>query len=642
MNKSKLLFISSILLLALASCRPVYRPSSEEPSSVSPSSQGSSGAISSYSYKPDPYHSRTSSSYSPSSYSPSSYAPSSQAPSSIAPSSQAPSSQAPSSQVPSSQVPSSQAPSSQVPSSQAPSSTAPSSVEPSSVTPSSSTPSSQVPSSSTPSSQVPSSSAPSSQIPSSQVPSSITPSSLVPSSQVPSSQAPSSSGGSSSSEGPHEHDYKFVEFISNPNYLTYRKGYNHYECSCGATKDEEVYYTKYEMCDLMNEYIANKSYFDLFEVKEELRSASNPFPVVDDLTDTEYFGYDTSLNKVAVFSNDNVVYPSGATYSNFVSFREITANSYSKVKDAITTISSGSKSYSGIKLTANINISSVNSVINLVGKYPIHLDLDGHTIANKLDTGPAIKLTKYGGTLATVAITNGTITTKEITGDDMTMTPTCITNYDSNKLRISNMNLINKASRGYPYIDSTSATGAMNVKLNNNTFTSSIVALNVQIGNYVIEHNTFTGASVFSGGTSVVKNNTFDATLVQKGAPNEATELVDCLTLYNYAYELYVTLGLDKYLTSSTDAVLIYDRRSTKSTFSSPNVSLDYNVLKCKLGDDGLPYGYGIRYMDLNLDPNKPESNEDGIVIGNHNTFSYLLGGNPFNNPGGYIFYHHN
>ena len=638
MNKSKLLFISSILLLALASCRPVYRPTSEEPSSVSPSSQGSSGAISSYSYKPDPYHSRTSSSYVPSSSTPSS-----QRPSSSTPSSQIPSSSTPSSQAPSSQTPSSQAPSSQTPSSQAPSSQAPSSQAPSSQAPSSQAPSSQVPSSSTPSSQVPSSSAPSSQAPSSQVPSSVTPSSLVPSSQVPSSQAPSSSGGSSSSsEGPHEHDYKFVEFISNPNYLTYRKGYNHYECSCGATKDEEVYYTKYEMCDLMNEYIANKSYFDLFEVKEELRGASNPFPVVDDLTDTEYFGYDTSLNKVAVFNNDNVVYPSGATYSNFVSFREITANSYSKVKDAITTISSGSKSYSGIKLTANINISSVSSVINLVGKYPIHLDLDGHTITNKLDTGPAIKLTKYGGSLATVAITNGTITTKEISGDDMTKSPTCITNYDSNSLRISNMNLINNAQRGYPYIDSTSATGAMNVKLNNNTFTSAIVALNVQKGNYIIEHNTFTGASVFNGGNSVVRNNTFDATNVQKGQDNEATELVDCLSLYNAAYNLYVTLGLDKYLTSSTDAVLIFDRRSTQSTFTSPNVSLDYNILKCKLGSNNAPFGYGIRYMDLNLDPNKPDHNEDGVVIGNHNTYSYLQGGNPLNNPGGYIFYHHN
>ena len=141
----------------------------------------------------------------------------------------------------------------------------------------------------------------------------------------------SESGGSSSSSetppgpgpGPepsHTHDFSDgPHFETNVDYMTYRKGYNIYKCTypgCEETTQEEVKFTKAEMLDLMNAFIDGKTYYDIFEAKQDL--IDNNYPIVDALSATEYFGYDLTNNRVALSTDTSV--------TNFVSYREKVVN----------------------------------------------------------------------------------------------------------------------------------------------------------------------------------------------------------------------------------------------------------------------------------------------------------------------------
>jgi len=447
------------------------------------------------------------------------------------------------------------------------------------------------------------------------------------------SESESSSSSESSSEEPgHNHQYPSTPtvFIDDPDYMQYIKGYNEYHCTypgCTEVKQETVYYTKVEMLELMNSFIDGKSYFDLFEVKQDL--INNNYPIVDALTETNYFGYDLDNNCVALSSDTSV--------SRFVSFREKVVNNIDEFDIARADIDADATSYSSIKLVADID---VNHTIAINSQNPLEINLNGHTLDNLMNNEPAIKISKGNATKPIVAIKNGTIQTKELTGFDMNKSPSCISLIDADKVRISNTTLNNCAERGYAYIDFANKATNASVKINNSTISSKIVAICIQTNTNNIKDNNINGVVVINGGTSTFTGNSVDATNVQKGLDQEANRLITCPELYEKCHDVYVTENRNTYMLTSTDAILIYDRRSASSTYANPEVTITNNTLKCKVGSDNTPYGYAVRYMDLDFDPNLSDNSVDlGLITVENNTCTYCSSSEPLNQAGGYIYW---
>ena len=90
--------------------------------------------------------------------------------------------------------------------------------------------------------------------------------------------------------------------------------------------------------------------------------------------------------------------------------------------------------------------------------------------------------------------------------------------------------------------------------------------------------------------------------------------------------------GKEYYMFTSTDAITILDRRSENSVYSLPAVYIHDNTLTCVASASGTPYGYGVRYIDLNLDPNKSENAFDAhlIEIGDQKTSAEDTNGNTY------------
>lgn len=447
------------------------------------------------------------------------------------------------------------------------------------------------------------------------------------------SESSSSSEGSSEEPG-HNHHYPSTPtaFIDDPDYMSYVKGYNEYHCTypgCTEVKQETVYYTKAEMLELMNSFINEKSYFDLFEVKQDL--IDNNYPIVDALTETNYFGYDLDNNRVAL-SSENV--------ANFISFKEKEVSTLSELVSEISNIDADASLYSSIKLLNNID---VNQVISVNSAHPIEINLNNKIISNLMDNEPAIKVSKGNATKPVVAIKNGTIQTKEISGFNLDKSPACISLIDANSLRVTKVTLSNRAERGYAYIDFVNKSTNALVKINNSTINSKIVAICIQTNTNNIKDNNINGVVVINGGTSTFTGNTIDATNVQKGLDQEANRLITCPELYEKCHDVYVTENRNTYMLTSTDAILIYDRRSTSSTYANPEVTITNNTLKCKVGDDSTPYGYAVRYMDLDFDPNLSDNSVDlGLITVENNTCTYCSSSEPLNQAGGYIYWEAN
>ena len=445
----------------------------------------------------------------------------------------------------------------------------------------------------------------------------------------------SESGGGDSSESSeeptHTHTYPSTpQFVADPDYMSYRKGYNDYHCTypgCDEVKREIVYYTKAEMLTLMNTFINGKTYFDLFEAKQDL--INNNYPIVDALTESTYFGYDLDNNRIALSSDTSV--------SKFVSFREKVVNNMDEIEIARSNIDADASSYSSIKLARDID---VGYTIAINSQNPIEVNLNGHILNNTMNNEPAIKISKGNATKPVVAIKNGTIQTKELSGFDMNKSPACVSLIDADKVRISNVTLNNRAERGYAYIDFASKVTNASVKINNSTINSKIVAICIQTNTNNIKDNNINGVVVVNGGTSTFTGNTIDATNVQKGLDQEANRLITCQELYEKCEDVYVTENRNTYMLTSTDAILIYDRRSTSSTYANPEVTITNNTLKCKVGTNNTPYGYAVRYMDLNFDPNlTSNSNDLGLIIVDNNTCTYCSSDEPLNQAGGYIYW---
>lgn len=414
------------------------------------------------------------------------------------------------------------------------------------------------------------------------------------------------------------------------------KGKYVYTCeTCDYSYEEVAYYTAQELCDLMNTYLVGKEYFDVFELRDDL--VAHNFPAVSELEADEYFGYDLAHNLVAVSDGDSVTYPAAASYAKFVPFKEETVTDEASLMAAVQSISSGDKLYSSIKLNNNISIS--HSVV-LNSSYPIEINLAGYTLDSVMDNAAAIKVSKANEDKPVVAIKGGTIQTKVINGYDMEKSPSCVTLIEAESLRISNVTLNNRAERGYAYIDFPDYRYTTRVKINDSTINSKIVGICIQTNENLIDHNTINAAIVINGGSTMISNNTVDVTNIQEGLDKEATELITAQYLYEACKDYYIDRGYNTYMVTATDAILIYDRRSESGTYSNPEVVIDNNVLKCKLGDDNVtPYGYGVRYMDLKFDNSLAHNSYDlGIIdIKDNNEYSYCLEASAYQAAGGYL-----
>ena len=414
------------------------------------------------------------------------------------------------------------------------------------------------------------------------------------------------------------HSFNSPVFNSDPNYSIYKKGVNVYTCSvCGYKKEEIVYYTKAEMATLMNEYIEDKIYFDVFEIRDDL--ILEGFPVVD-------FAYD--------LSNGNIVI-SNPTNEALVSFKETKVSTLIELKDAISAIATGAD-YSVINV---LNDLDVDETISINSSKPIQINLKGHTLNNLQEELPCIRLTRGNLQKPMVALTNGKIQTPDLSGFNLEKRSSCVMMLDAESLRLSDLTLDNRAERGYAYIDYPENTTNAKVMIRDCTITSKVVALCIQANTNVIMDNNIQGVVVVNSGHNVIKNNVIDATNVQKGLESEATRLITCTEFYIVCKDVYPVQGYDGFMITSTDAILIFDRRSVNGTYPSPQVVISDNILKCKLGEGNNPLGYGIRYLDLAFDASISENGySKGYIMIESNTYSYCED-EPFMNPGGYIIY---
>ena len=659
--KKKSLLLLSIVLGMVVSCRPVDRPdvSSVEPSEEFSSNVDSSGDISAYSEEP-------------------------------------------ASDLPPSEEPYSELPSSEEPYSEEPQSVEPTSDEPTSEEPSSEEPSSEEPSSEEPSSEEPSSEEPSSEEPSSEEPSSepehehhwsstwsyneeqhwkectdpdcheidqlgnhtYTSSVVTPATYdapglkrytctvcgyhydkvIPQKEHQWSSSWSHD-ENKHWHactdqgytDLKKDEaahtfgtpvFVSDEDLATYRKGYNVYTCSvCGYEKQEVVYYTMPQMAELMNAHLDNYAAYDPFDARDEL--IENSFPVMRSTSEDYLFAYDLDNDEIIIYDNGDEV-------GNIVVFAQKEVSNVTDLEKALKEIDAGTN-YSSIVLTSNLQ---VEAPISVNAAHPVDLNLNEYTIDNLQNNEAAIKITKGNTNEPVVLIRNGAIRTKEISGFDMTKSPSCVKVVDAESVRLENLDLINRAERGYAYIDYPDYRGDAKVLIRDCNISSTLVAICIQANDNVILSNNIVGVVLLNSGKTQVLENTIDVTNIQKGMDQEATRLIYCAELYNVCNDLFKTEGYDTYMLTSTDSILIYDRRSINGTFPSPEVTITDNTLMCKKGADNAPYGYGIRYMDLAFDTSiATNAFESGKIVINDNTYSYCLEGGPFNTAGGYYIY---
>ena len=431
-------------------------------------------------------------------------------------------------------------------------------------------------------------------------------------------------------EGVHQYEISYQGDPSISTYFRYKKVYT---CVCGKSYSEDIYYSKQEMCDLMNDELGNETFFDIYEAREKL--VANGYPIIDSLESDEYYGYDTSIKKVAIIKNSNVNYPSGASLQNFVSFREKSVSSLAGLKTEIANVSNNNKDYSVIKLTNNI---STSEYITINSDKHIALDMNGKTISGLRTSGPVVRVYKASDVGPTFTLFNGTIQTPIQEGYDLSNSPSCIYVADAETVRLTNVTLNNRSERGYGYIDNALGSSSFNLKINDSTVNSKIVAICIQRNNNILTNNTINGVVVINGGDTRITNNTIDVSNIV----NDANRLITCEELEEDCYDCFVTANKDTYMMTSTDPILIYDRRSSHSTYDSPSAFIENNTLTC-LGTNDNPYGYGIRYMDLDFDPNKPENNKDHIVI-EDNTYTKLRTGasTPRQMEGGYYFFYDN
>lgn len=376
----------------------------------------------------------------------------------------------------------------------------------------------------------------------------------------------------------------------------------------GSSEEEETYDV---VCNKMNDFIKNKSFFDIFEIKQALVDAG--YNVVAKEDATEYFGYDKTTNKVAYFKNNEVVFPTSNVKENFYSFKDKSVGDLDSIYSAMAESNESPWLYTSLKLTADIQLNQTTNNIVINNSQPIEINLNGHKIdGGSMDTaylnGYNIKCINKDGV---VAIVNGAIETFEKSGFDWHYSPACVSLIEGKSLRITNCTLKNKAERGYSFIDNPKADSNPLCMINDCTIESKIVGICIQKGNYIVDHNTVKGTVVINGGKSVVTRNNISAQNIVNDANRLITDEEILEECQNYKLD-----GYDTFMLTSPDAILIYDRRSINGTYGSPEVLINNaNTLTCK-ATTSEACGYGVRYMDLNFDTTITQSSHDrGKII---------------------------
>ncbi len=427
------------------------------------------------------------------------------------------------------------------------------------------------------------------------------------------------------------HEYDSGKVVTEPTYST--KGTIKYTCTvCSYSYIDDIPALGYEACcDDMNEELAGKSFFDVFEIKEYLYS-KNFDPELKFETD-KFFGYDLASEKVVIYTIENgIEYPSNLKTHKYVSFQTRSVATLSELTTAVIAIGTGEANYSSIKLNADISISS--SRIGLNSAYPIELDLNNHKIETTTHRGDIIAVNNSNGI---VAIKNGTISTIDYDlRDHLNVYPSCVFVESAKTARVTNCVLNSRAQRGYGILDALECGGAR-LKINNDTINARLVAVATQKANYQIIDCTINGCVAINGGEVNISGGKISSKFFfdEEQSPCFVTNqmVVDGILAYlETPNPLY-----DKYIYSSTDAVIVLDRRSEQSTYSSPIVSISGTRLVAYSEGNNV-YGYGFRYVDLNRDPNKSTNNIAHISL-DKVIYEKCTASSPKDAVGGYSFF---
>ena len=434
------------------------------------------------------------------------------------------------------------------------------------------------------------------------------------------------------------HDFE-DEIIVAPTYD--KSGETKHTCKvCEYSYTETVPALGYEVCcDDMNKEIKDKQFFDVFEIKDYLfEKGFNPelnFEI------SKYFGFDEAKGKVIIYTvKDGIVYPDDckSDVNNYVSFQTYTVNSIIALRAEITQISEGKVNYSTLKLGNDLEFSESESRIVLNSKRPLQIDLNQHKITSNKFNGYNFYVDDKD---TVISIVNGEISTITATGFDMSVAPSPMFVANAKTARISNCKLVCNAERGYCFIDSEKADASTKIKLNDNTMNATFIAVAIQSCNYIVEDCVIDGVVAVNGGSlnmtgcTVSAKFSFNPDDKKEFVTNEAISEILLIYLKEWAQSKPY---YDHYVFSSTDAIIVLDRRSVKSTYKLGKVSISNTTMNAYT-DGSVVYGYGFRYVDLNNDPNQSTNNKDNVTLSKNNYPKCSSTGSASGQPGGYSYY---
>lgn len=404
-----------------------------------------------------------------------------------------------------------------------------------------------------------------------------------------------------------------------------------------------------ELCDLLNNNLPNLVDGDVFALRDYLISADVPIGTPTE-TDNAYFGYNKDSHKVVLYNSvGEVIYPTNLVGSNYLSFKEVEVSNLTDLKNRIGNISNGNVDYSSIKLTNNILLDGFTTSISITTDKPIEINMNEYSIdcASSIHVFKGHSITINNGN-AVVVIKKGVMNTRSYTGYSLTDSVSCVSVINAKLFRAEQVHFEVNDVRGYAVIDSPSTTTQSKVKLNNCVVDARNIALAIQGADFSVQDSNINGIININGGKALVYNSsvsakgTFEDVYVDPTTSEpqdmrfiENDELAAILDAY---YDANAS-KYDKAILSSPDAVLVVDRRSINSSFSSPEVTIKKSTLTPDYNAN--VYGYGFRYIDLNNDPNKPTNNKNKMVL-ELNEYPKCSAATAQNSIGGYYLYEYN
>lgn len=343
-------------------------------------------------------------------------------------------------------------------------------------------------------------------------------------------------------------------------------------------------------------------------------SIKNPFEARDYLLEhgysylteaqdnNEFFGYDYEDNAVVIYSmtqsnSRSARYPSSSSSHEIVSYQTREVTTSSELFDAVTNVGIGVGNYSTIVIGSDI---VVDNTIVITSSEPFEFDFDNRTVTSSVakdvfranGDDVVINFKGNGGGIETI-----TDNTKKDIGDQTA--PACISALNYKSIDIDNVKLKCNARYGYALVDSLYASKDSTITMDDcNNVYAVTNAICIVGSTFVVKNSTINGVVNISGG-----NVTIDSTLITAIARHDdATGLVldpavreIALYLYEDNYSRY-----GYYSVSAPDPVIVFDRRGLYDTYDNPIVTIKDSTLIADYENETV-YGYGIRYIDLNL-----------------------------------------